>query len=101
MVISGSAHCISSGYFGDLVLRLNGYETVKKHLYFNYSRTSNDHAGLAIKLPKNELLLVVDFSTDGNKMSGPYKDEKSLEIGLAHGKPINKSYDFYYHKCGN
>jgi hypothetical protein len=76
--------------FGNYALKRAGYKTIGRQVHNDFS----GHAGLAIELKDGRYMLVVNYGTRGNRISGPYQNVNQVDEALGYGKYFDKKSSF-------
>ena len=81
--------CDDLAVFGDYILRKGGYKSYMR--YVHWTPDNRGHVGVVIKLEDGRYFLVVDFTSWGNKMAGPYTNISEVDEKLSGGHNYHDS----------
>ena len=74
--------CDDLAAFGMYVLKKGGYKVFGRVVFYGVDK---EHTGAGIKLEDGSYFLVIDFTRNGNDMSGPYDDISEVDDKLSNG----------------
>ncbi|MBN2516778.1 MAG: hypothetical protein JXC33_12190 [Deltaproteobacteria bacterium] len=80
----GFGDCYDVAFFGKYLLERAGYKTTLRQVRY----TNDQQHGLLVIQKDGHYLLVVDFTPEGNTLSGPYRDISQVDNTLSRGKRI-------------